>query len=55
MTSQKFAHNFKIEAVRLVTDSGVPVAQAVLDLNVAESVLRRWTWELATKPAVALL
>ncbi len=44
---------FKVEAVRLVTDGGVAVAQAVRDLDVAESVLRRWMRELTATPATA--
>ena len=39
MTSRKFSREFKIEAVRLVTDRGVAVAQAARDLDIAESVL----------------
>lgn len=46
MTRRKFSREFKIEAVRLVTDRGVAVAQAARDLDVAESVLRRWLREL---------
>ncbi len=42
MTRRKFSREFKVEAVRLVTDRGVAVAQAARDLDVAESVLRRW-------------
>ena len=38
MTRRKFSREFKIEAVRLVTDRGVAVAQAARDLDVAESV-----------------
>lgn len=41
MTRRKFSREFKIEAVRLVTDRGVAVAQAARDLDIAESVLRR--------------
>ena len=51
MTRRKFSREFKIEAVRLVTDRGVAVAQAARDLDVAESVLRRWMRELTTTPA----
>jgi transposase len=54
MTRRKFRREFKIEAVRLVTDRGVAVAQAARDLDVAESVLRRWMRELATTPAAAV-
>lgn len=53
MTRRKFSREFKIEAVRLVTDRGVAVAQAARDLDVAESVLRRWMRELAATPAAA--
>ncbi|MBB2199159.1 transposase [Gluconacetobacter sp. 1c LMG 22058] len=35
MTRRKFSREFKIEAVRLVTEWGVAVAQAVRDLDVA--------------------
>ena len=53
ITRRKFVREFKIEAVRLVTDRGVAVAQAARDLDVAESVLRRWMRELATAPVAA--
>ena len=51
MTSRTFSREFTIEAVRLVTDRGVAVAQAGRDLDVAESVLRRWMRELTATPA----
>ena len=54
MTRRKFSREFKIEAVRLVTDRGVAVAQAARDLDVAESVLRRWMQELTAAPVAAL-
>jgi len=53
MTRRKFGSEFKIEAVKLVTERGVSVAQAARDLDLAESVLRRWMRELATAPATA--
>lgn len=53
MTRRKFTREFKIEAVRLVMDRGVAVAQAARDLDLAESVLRRWMRELAATPAAA--
>lgn len=53
MTRRKFSREFKIEVVRLVTDRGVAVAQAARDLDVAESVLRRWMRELTATPAAA--
>lgn len=53
MTRRKFSCEFKLEAVRLVTDRGVSVAQACRDLDLAESVLRRWMRELTAAPATA--
>ena len=50
---RKFSREFKLEAVKLVTGRGVSVAQACRDLDVAESVLRRWMRELAGAPASA--
>ena len=51
MTRRKFSREFKIEAARLVTDRDVTVAQAARDLDIAESVLRRWMRELTATPA----
>jgi transposase len=53
MTRRKFSRAFKIEAVKLVTERGVTVAQACRDLELAESVLRRWMREGAAAPASA--
>ncbi|GAN82192.1 transposase [Acidocella aminolytica 101 = DSM 11237] len=53
MAKRKFGAEFKTEAVKLVTERGVSVAQAARDLDLAESVLRRWKRELAAAPATA--
>ena len=53
MTRRTFSREFKIEAVKLVTERGVAVAQACRDLEVAESVLRRWMREAAAAPVSA--
>lgn len=37
-----FSKEFKTEAVRLVQERGVSVAQAARDLDVHENVLRKW-------------
>jgi len=37
-----FSREFKLEAVRLVTERGVSVAQAAKDLDVHENVLGKW-------------
>ena len=45
-----FSREFKLEAVRLVTERGVAVAQAAKDLDVHENVLRKWVRELREEP-----
>ena len=50
---RKFTNEFKFEAVKLVTERGVAVAQAARDLDLAEGVLRRWVREAAKAPASA--
>lgn len=53
MVRRKFTKEFKFEAVKLVTERGVAVAQAARDLDLAESVLRRWMREAAEAPITA--
>ncbi|WP_312792690.1 IS3 family transposase [Diaphorobacter nitroreducens] len=48
-----FSREFKFEAVRLVTERGVAVAQAAKDLDVHENVLRKWVRELREEPQEA--
>ena len=50
MQRRKFGREFKIEAVRLVKDRGVSVAQAARDLDVHENVLRKWVKEFSADP-----
>jgi transposase len=52
-TRRQFSREFKLEAVRLVKDRGVSVAQAARDLDVHENVLRKWVRELAADPQQA--
>jgi len=54
-TRRQFSREFKLEAVRLVKDRGVTVAQAARDLDVHENVLRKWIRELAGEPRHAFL
>jgi len=42
MQRRKFSREFKVEAVILVKDRGVAVAQAACDIDVHENVLRKW-------------
>jgi transposase len=48
-----FSREFKLEAVKLVTERGVAVAQAAKDLDVHENVLRKWVRELRAEPQEA--
>ena len=50
MRRRKFSREFKLEAVRLVKDRGVSVAQAARDLELHENVLRKWIRELGADP-----
>jgi len=50
MQRRKFSREFKIEAVRLVRERGVSVAQASRDLDVHQNVLRKWVREFTADP-----
>ena len=50
MRRRKFSREFKLEAVRLVKDRGVAVAQAARDLDLHENVLRKWVREANSDP-----
>ncbi len=45
MQRRKFSREFKLEAVKLVRDRGVSVAQASRDLDLHVNVLRKWVRE----------
>ena len=53
MKRRVFSREFKVEAVNLIKRRGVAVAQAARDLDVAESVLRRWAREGEADPQQA--
>lgn len=42
MARRQFSREFKLEAVKLVNERGVSIAQASRDLDVHENVLRVW-------------
>lgn len=50
---RKFSREFKLEAVRLVKERGVSVAQAARDLDLHENVLRKWIREVNADPQQA--
>jgi transposase len=53
MQRRSFSREFKVEAVRLVRERGVSVAQAARDLDVHENVLRKWVQQFADDPLEA--
>lgn len=53
MERRKFTREFKREAVTLITERGVSIAQASRELGVHGSVLRRWVQEQAADPQQA--
>jgi transposase len=50
MERRKFSREFKLEAVKLVRERGVAIAQAARDLDLHENVLRKWVREQAADP-----
>jgi transposase len=53
MQRRKYSREFKLEAVRLIKERGVSVAQASRDLDVHQTVLRKWVADLGSDPAAA--
>jgi len=53
MERRKYTREFKLEAVKLIRERGVTVAQAARDLGVHGTVLRSWVKAFADDPAHA--
>ncbi len=53
MERRKFTREFKLEAVKLITERGVTVVQASRDLGVHGTVLRKWVKDCAADPQQA--
>jgi transposase len=53
MQRKKFSREFKLEAVNLVRERGVSIAQASRDLEINHNMLRRWVKEFGTDPTHA--
>jgi len=53
MQRRKFSREFKLEAVKLVRERGVPATQAARDLDVHVNVLRKWVKDFAADPGQA--
>lgn len=52
-TRRLFSREFKLEAVKLVQERDVAVAQAARDLEMHENVLRKWIRDASADPAQA--
>ena len=50
---RKFSREFKLEAIRLITEGGHPLAQVARDLDLRADMLRRWKRELVSDPSRA--
>ena len=53
MVRRTFSREYKLEAVKLIQDRGVTVAQAARDLDLHENVLRKWVREFRSDPQQA--
>ena len=53
MVRRSFSREYKLEAVKLIQDRGVTVAQAARDLDIHENVLRKWVKEFRADPQQA--
>jgi len=53
VATRRFSREFRLEAVRLVHEQGVSVAQAARDLDSHENVLRKWVRLYEADPAHA--
>ena len=53
MGRRTFSREFKLEAIKLVRERGVSVAQASRDLDVHENVLRKWIKDYVADPQQA--
>ena len=50
MERRRFGREFKLEAVKLVRERGVSVAQAARDLDLHENLLRKWVKDFVADP-----
>jgi transposase len=55
MAGRIISRKFKIEAVRLVEERGIRIAQASRDLDLNDIILRRWIREISSDPSQAFL
>ena len=53
MKRKTYTREFKIEAVKLITEKGYSIAEASRNLGVEYSVLRRWKQQFTKDPSTA--
>jgi transposase len=53
VTRKQYSREFKTEAVRLVTEPGLSIAQASRDLGINDNLLSRWKKELQSHAELA--
>jgi transposase len=53
MQRRKYSREFKLEAVKMIRERGVSVAQASRDLDVHQTVLRKWIADVGSDPVSA--
>jgi transposase len=53
MERRRYGREFKLEAVKLVQERGVTVAQAARDLDIHANLLRNWVKAFAADPQQA--
>lgn len=49
-TRRGFTREFKVDAVKLVTEQGYKISEAARNLGICPSVLRRWRDQLEKQP-----
>jgi len=47
---RQYTREFKVEAVKLVTEGGLTIAQTARDLGIGQSVLQRWKQQFGDDP-----
>ena len=47
---RQYTREFKVEAVKLVTEGGMAIAQVARDLDIGQNVLQRWKKQFTADP-----
>jgi len=52
---RQFSREYKVEAVKLITEKGLPVAQVARDLGITGNLLHKWRRQLRDDPGFELV